>query len=79
MNFPYWSIHFGFSLSETDTDTVEVTCVGPPSSGSPCDTWEIEAVRETKAKLLLVSRKGQTEDYGNFYMPFKLTLHELTR
>jgi hypothetical protein len=81
VNFPYWSLHFGFSSSEeTDTDKVQVTCMGSLSSDSPCDTWEIEAVPPaTRAKLLLVSRKGQTEDYGNFYMPFKLTVRKLTQ
>jgi hypothetical protein len=31
------------------------------------------------AKLLKVSGKGQTEDHGNFYMPFKLTVRTLAR
>ena len=79
VNFPYWSLHFRFAPAETDTDPVQVTCVGAPASGSSCDTWDIEAVPETRAKLLLVSRKGQTEDYGNFFMPFKLTVRALPR
>ena len=80
VHFPYWSIHFRYLPAETDTDPVQVTCVGAISSDSPCDTWDIEAVPPyTKAKLLLVSRKGQTEDYGNFYMPFKVTVRKLTQ
>ena len=79
VNFPYWSIHFRYLPSETDTDQVQVTCVGAPAPGSPCDTWEIDAFPNTRAKLLLVSRKGQTEDYGDFFMPFKLRVSALPR
>jgi hypothetical protein len=78
VNFPYWSVHFGYLPSETDTDRVRVTCVGPAGPGKPCELWDIEALADTTAKLLLVSRKGQTEDYGNYFMPFKVTVRRLT-
>jgi len=79
VNFPGWSVRFGIAPWDEGTTPVRVTCVGPEAPGSPCDTWELEAFPTAVAKLLKVSRKGQTEDYGNFYMPFKLTVHRLTR
>jgi hypothetical protein len=79
VNFPGWSLRFGLPPGEQDTSLVQVTCVGPAPSGSPCDTWELEAAPTAVAKLLSVSSKGQTKDYGNFYMPFKVTVHKLTR
>ncbi len=78
VHFPYWSVHFGYLSSEEDTDKVQVTCMSATPAGQ-CDTWEIEAFPDTTAKLLLVSRKGQTEDYGNYFMPFKLTVSRLTQ
>ncbi len=79
VNFPGWSVRFGIPPWEANTSTVKATCVGPETPGSPCDTWEIEAAPTAVAKLLKVGRKGQTEDHGNFYMPFKVTVHKLTR
>ncbi len=76
VNFPSWSVQFGYLPSEIDTVPVQVTCIAP---GSPCTAWEIEVSPKTTAKLLLVSSKGQTEDYGNYFMPFKLTVHTLPR
>ncbi len=80
VNFPSWSVHFRYLPSESEMDTVpvQVTCIGT-TPGSPCDTWEIEAFSNTTAKLLLVSSKGQTKDYGNYFMPFKLTVYTLPR
>ncbi len=74
VNFPGWSLRFGIPPWDAGTSLVQVTCVGPAIPGSPCATWEIEGSPTTVGKLLKVSRKGQTEEFGNFYMPFQFTI-----